>query len=51
MSLRKFIEDARKLANHLALFLAKRNVKKRAVHDAKKTGRGASSSMGTSSIL
>jgi hypothetical protein len=50
MSLRDFIEDAQKLANQLALFLAERNVKKRAAHEAKQTGRGPPSSKATSII-
>jgi hypothetical protein len=50
MSLKEFIEDARKLANCLTLFLAERNAKKKAARDAKQTGRGASSSKATGSI-
>jgi hypothetical protein len=35
MSLKEFIEGARKLADCLALFLAERNAKKRAARDAR----------------
>jgi hypothetical protein len=35
MSLRDFIEDARKLANQLALFMAETNAQKRAAREAK----------------
>jgi hypothetical protein len=35
MSSRDFIEDAQKLANQLALFMAKRNAQKRAAREAK----------------
>jgi hypothetical protein len=50
MSSRDFIEDARKLANQLALFLAERNAKKRAARKAKRTGRGPPSSKATGSV-
>jgi hypothetical protein len=46
-SLKEFIEDARKMANQFALFLAKRNAKKRTARKAKRTQKGPSSSKAT----
>jgi hypothetical protein len=50
MSSRDFIEDARKLANQLALLMAERNAQKRAAREAKRTGRGPPSSKATGRI-
>jgi hypothetical protein len=49
-SSKEFIEDTRRLANHLALYLAERNAKRKATRDAKRTGRGASLSKATGSL-
>jgi hypothetical protein len=46
----EIIEDARKMASRLALFLADRNAKRKAARDIKQIGKGASSSKATGSI-
>jgi hypothetical protein len=45
-----FVERARDLANHLALFLAERNAKRKAPRERKRIGKGASSSKAMGSI-
>jgi hypothetical protein len=44
-----FFERAHNLANHLTLFLAERNAKRKATHEKKHTGKGTSSSKATGS--
>jgi hypothetical protein len=50
-SSKEFIKDVGKLAKHLSLFLADRNVKKKASRNAKRIRRGALSSKATGIIL